>query len=50
MKKTIVIPIYLKPDRQETLSTSEELRLAKRAIESLKHLEDQDFTLISRLY
>jgi hypothetical protein len=46
MKKTIVIPIYLKPDRQEALSTSEGLRLAKRAIESLKVLEDQDFTLI----
>jgi len=46
MKKTIVIPIYLKLHRQEALSTSEGLRLAKRAIESLKHLEDQGFTLI----
>jgi hypothetical protein len=46
MKKTIVIPIYLKLHQQEALSTSEGLRLAKRAIESLKHLEDQDFTLI----
>jgi hypothetical protein len=46
MKKTIVIPIYLKPDRREALVTSEGLRLAKRAIESLKVLEDQDFTLI----
>jgi hypothetical protein len=46
MKKTIVIPIYLKPDRREALVTSEGLRLAKRAIESLKVLEDQDFILI----
>jgi hypothetical protein len=46
MKKTIVIPIYLKPDRREALSNAEGLRLAKRAIESLKVLEDQDFTLI----
>jgi len=46
MKKAIVIPIYLKPDRRKALSTSEGLQLAKRAIESLKVLEDQDFTLI----
>ena len=46
MKKTIVIPIYLKADPQKTLSTSEGLRLAKRAIESLKILEDQEYTLI----
>jgi hypothetical protein len=46
MKKAIVIPIYLKPDRQEALCASEGLRLAKRAIESLRVLEDQDFTLI----
>jgi glycosyltransferase involved in cell wall biosynthesis len=46
MKKAIAIPIYLKPDRPEGLVTSEALRLAKRAIESLKVLEDQDFTLI----
>jgi hypothetical protein len=46
MKKAIIIPVYLKPDRQEALSTLEGLRLAKRAIDSLKVLEDQDFTLI----
>jgi hypothetical protein len=46
MKKTIIIPIYLKPDPQAALSASEGVRLAKRAIESLKVLEDQDFTLI----
>jgi len=46
MKKTIVIPIYLEADQPERLATSEGLRLAKRAIESLKVLEDQDFTLV----
>jgi len=46
MKKTIVIPIYLKPDLPGALPALEGLQLAKRAIESLKVLEDQDFTLI----
>lgn len=46
MKIAIVIPIYLKPDRKEALSTSEGLRLTKRAIESLRVIKDQDFTLI----
>jgi hypothetical protein len=46
MKKTIVIPIYLKADQPEGLAASEALRLAKRAVESLKVLEDQDFTLV----
>jgi len=46
MKKAITIPVYLKTDRPEALAASEALRLAKRAIESLKVLEDQDFTLI----
>jgi len=46
MKKTIVIPVYLKPDQPEALAASETLQLAKRAIESLKELKDQDFTLI----
>jgi len=46
MKKAIIIPIYLKPDLPEALPTLEGLQLAKRAIESLKVLEDQDFTLI----
>ena len=46
MKKAIIIPIYLKFDQPEELPHLEGLRLAKRAIESLKILEDQDFTLI----
>ena len=46
MKKAIIIPIYLKPDLPEALPTLKGLQLAKRAIESLKVLEDQDFTLI----
>ena len=46
MRKAIVIPIYLKLDQPEMLLISEGLRLAKRTIESLKVLEDQDFTLI----
>src|SRR3990170_5386697 len=46
MKKAIIIPIYLKFNQPDELPYSEGLRLAKRAIESLKILEDQDFTLI----
>ncbi|MGQ9646885.1 MAG: hypothetical protein ACUVWO_10140 [Thermodesulfobacteriota bacterium] len=46
MKKAIIIPIYLKPNLPEALPTLEGLQLAKRAIRSLNHLEDQDFTLI----
>ncbi|MBP1696009.1 MAG: hypothetical protein H6Q41_1197, partial [Deltaproteobacteria bacterium] len=46
MKKAIIIPIYLKFKQPEELPYLEGLRLAKRAIESLKGLEDQDFTLI----
>ena len=46
MKKAIIIPIYLRLDQPEELPNLEGLRLAKRAIESLKILEDQDFTLI----
>jgi len=46
MKKAIIIPIYLKFKQPEELPHLEGLRLAKRAIESLKRLEDQDFTLI----
>lgn len=46
MKKAIIIPIYLKPNLPEALPTLEGLQLAKRAIGSLKRLEDQDFTLI----
>lgn len=46
MKKAIVMPIYFRLNKSEELPYSEGLRLAKRAIESLKVLEDQDFTLI----
>lgn len=46
MKKAIIIPTYLKLNQPEQLAHSEGLRLAKRAIESLKVLEDQDFMLI----
>lgn len=46
MKKAIIIPIYLKLSQPEELPHLEGLRLAKRAIESLERLEDQDFTLI----
>jgi len=46
MNKAIIIPVYLRLNRPEDLSDSEALNLAKRAIESLKVLEDQDFTLI----
>jgi glycosyltransferase involved in cell wall biosynthesis len=46
MKKAIIIPIYLKLSQPEELPHLEGVRLAKRAIESLKILEDQNFTLI----
>ncbi len=46
MKKAIIIPIYLKLSHPEELPHLEGVRLAKRAIESLKRLEDQNFTLI----
>ncbi|NWF94260.1 MAG: hypothetical protein HXY46_15280 [Syntrophaceae bacterium] len=46
MRKAIIIPIYLRLHRPEELVHSEGLRLAKRAIESLKILEDRDYTLI----
>jgi hypothetical protein len=46
MKKAIIIPIYLKLNEPEELPHLEGLRLAKRAIESLNILEDQDFTLV----
>ncbi len=46
MKKAIIIPIYLRLKEPEELPYLEGFRLAKRAIESLKILEDQDFTLI----
>jgi glycosyltransferase involved in cell wall biosynthesis len=46
MKKAIIIPIYLRLNKAEELPYSEGLALAKRAIESLNLLEDQDFTLV----
>lgn len=46
MKKAIIIPVYLRFNQPEELPHLGGLKLAKRAIESLKILEDQDFTLI----
>jgi glycosyltransferase involved in cell wall biosynthesis len=46
MKKAIIIPIYLRLSESKELPYLEGLRVAKRAIESLNILEDQDFTLI----
>ena len=46
MKKAIIIPIYLKFNQPDELPYSEGLRLAKRAIKSLRILEDQNFNLI----
>jgi len=46
MKKAIIIPVYLKLSEPEELPYLEGLKLAKRAIESLKILEDQNFNLI----
>ncbi len=46
MKKAIIIPSYLRLSHPEELPNSEGLRLVKRAIESLRILEDRDFTLI----
>ncbi|NWG01831.1 MAG: hypothetical protein HXY44_03110 [Syntrophaceae bacterium] len=46
MKKAIIIPVYLKFSEPEELPYLEGLKLTKRAIESLKILEDQDFHLI----
>lgn len=46
MKKAIVIPIYLRVNRPEEIPSSEGVVLAKRAVQSLRLLKDQDFTLI----
>ena len=46
MKKAIIIPVYVRLNRPEELVHSEGLMLAKRAIESLNILKDQDFILI----
>ena len=45
-RKAIIIPVYLKFNQPEELPYLEELNSAKRAIQSLKILKDQDFTLI----
>ena len=46
MKKTIIIPAYLQSNQPEEIPFLEGLTLVKRAIESLKILRDQNFTLI----
>jgi len=46
MKKAIIVPINLRLNRPDELPYLEGLRLAKRLIESLKNLKDQNFTLI----
>ena len=46
MKKAIIIPVYLKFNKPDDLPSLEGLVLTKRAIESLRVLKDQDFTLI----
>jgi len=46
MRKTIIIPIYLKFNQPDELPNLEGWKFARRAIESLRILEDQDFTLI----
>ena len=46
MKKAIIIPVYVRLNRPEELAHSEGLMLAKRAVESLNILKDQDFILI----
>jgi glycosyltransferase involved in cell wall biosynthesis len=46
MKRAIIIPVYLRLNAPEELLHSEGVKLAKRAVESLKVLKDQDFTLI----
>lgn len=46
MKKAIIIPIYLKLNDPEELPYAQGLRLAERAVGSLKILKDQDYTLI----
>jgi len=46
LNKAIIIPIYLRLNEPEEIPHLEGLNLAKRGIESLRILEDQDFTLI----
>ena len=46
MRKAIIIPIYLKFNQPDELPNLEGWKFARRAIQSLGILEDQDFTLI----
>lgn len=46
MKKAIIIPVYLRLERPEDLSTSEGMVLTRRALQSLEVLAEKDFTLI----
>ncbi|HUL36158.1 MAG TPA: hypothetical protein VLW47_00615 [Thermodesulfobacteriota bacterium] len=46
MKKAVIIPIYLRLNEPGELPKAQGLALAKRAINSLKVVADQDFTLI----
>ncbi len=50
MKKAIIIPIYLRLSKPEELPYATGLMLAKRAVESLKIIKDQDFTLILPIF
>ena len=46
MKKAVIIPIYLRLNKPEELPNTKGLALAKRALNSLKVVSDQDFTLV----
>ncbi len=46
MRKAVIIPIYLRVNKPEELSDAKGLSLAKRAVNSLRGMSDQDFTLI----
>ncbi len=46
MKKAIIIPVYLRFNQPEEIPFLEGLKLAKRAIESLRILKNQNLTLI----
>ncbi len=50
MEKAIIIPIYLRLNKPEELPYATGLRLAQRAVKSLKMLRDQDFILILPVY
>jgi len=46
MKKAIIIPVYLRLTEPDDLLDLQEVRLTGRAIESLRILDDQDFSLV----